>query len=176
MTQWIPLTFLQAGLEARLSNVLLPAIQPNAVLGEVPAEGSCCGGFQLGKKMQAPQRQSSLSAGEAFPTTVLCGRESGTGRWRPGLGLSGRHCRARPTLPSPPAEPSGRCSRGDQGHRLVQTCVCPGAVCACAISVPTACHMPQFIVWHLLLPNVKQKFNRPLVNICFGIYVQPTLT
>ena len=39
------LTLPQAGLEARLPHILLPAVQPNPVLREVPADGGRCGGF-----------------------------------------------------------------------------------------------------------------------------------
>ena len=51
-----PLTLPQAGLDARLPHVLLSAVQPNPVLGEVFADGGRRGGFQLGKQAQGQLR------------------------------------------------------------------------------------------------------------------------
>lgn len=41
----LPLTLPQAGLDAWLSHIFLPAVEPNLVLGEVLANDSCCCGF-----------------------------------------------------------------------------------------------------------------------------------
>lgn len=76
------LTLPQAGLEARVPHILLPAIQPNPVLCEVPADGGRRGGFQLGKKVQGTSvvgtGQAPLSVGPFLPWSLLV---AGSGQW-----------------------------------------------------------------------------------------------
>lgn len=82
-----PLTLPEAGLEAGLLHILLPAIQPNPVLSEVLANGCCGGGFQLGEETQA-----TSGSGPRLP-----GRPSyNSSSWPP---TQGQGCPARMTGP-----------------------------------------------------------------------------